>query len=147
MTDRMRCLLLGATSLALLLSACRSSETDIPLEALELPSDQPLLEVDHDGPPVVAGSSGPARFVEKLLEGFDPSHARGLLAFVDGFYRAPANDGYEAVLDRLAADLREVGFGSQPGLELRFEVDVPSGRSSSATPSSPSRARIRSAMA
>jgi hypothetical protein len=120
MNDRAGRLLSCATALALSLGACRSAETDIPLEALELPPDQQLIGGDHDGPPVVAGAVGPARFVDALLEDFDSVHARGLMAFVDGFYRAPANDGYEAVLDRLAADLRDAGFDSEPGLELYF---------------------------
>jgi len=123
MMDRTCRLRSSATVLALALLtllACRSSRTDIPLAALELPPGEQLLELGHKGPAVVAGSSGPARFAGLFNEDFDPSHARSLLAFVDGFYRAPANDGYEAVLDRIAAELREVGFGSEPGLELFF---------------------------
>jgi hypothetical protein len=120
MTDRPCRLLLSATLLALALPACRSSATDIPLDALELPPSEQLLEVDHRGPPVVAGGGGPARFAAPLLDDFNPSSARRLLAFIDGFYRAPANDGYEAVLERLERELREAGYGSQPGLELYY---------------------------
>jgi hypothetical protein len=83
-----------------------------------------LLETGHVGPAVVRGEGGPARFAAALLAEFDATHALALLEFVDGFYRAPANDGYEAVLARLEADLRQAGFGSAPGLELSV-VETP----------------------
>ena len=38
--------------------------------------------------------------------------------FTDGFYRAPANEGYNATLDHVEERLREAGFGSVEGLEL-----------------------------
>lgn len=120
MTVRLRHFLTGATALALALAACRSAGTDIPLEALSVPARVQPLEVQHRGPTVMAAGSGPARFARQLYDDFDAGSARGLLAFIDGFYRAPANDGYEAVLDRVAADLRAAGFGSEPGLELFF---------------------------
>jgi aminopeptidase YwaD len=120
MNDRTRRLLPCAPALVLALLACRSSERDIPLEALDTPAATQLLSVEHHGPPVVAGASGPARFVEELTSSFDPAHARELLEFIDGFYRAPGNDGFEAVLDRLERDLRQAGFGSSAGLELFF---------------------------
>lgn len=77
-----------------------------------------LLQGAHQGPPVALGSSGTQRFAPALHAGFDRARAKELLVFVDRFYRAPANDGYEAVLDRVAANLREAGYGSTPGFEL-----------------------------
>jgi hypothetical protein len=40
------------------------------------------------------------------------------VAFVDRYYRAPANDGYESVLDHIAERLRAAGFGTVEGFEL-----------------------------
>ena len=42
------------------------------------------------------------------------------VVFIDRFYRAPANEGYEFVLEHLADRLRDAGFGLDPRLELRF---------------------------
>ncbi|HVS17772.1 MAG TPA: M28 family peptidase, partial [Planctomycetota bacterium] len=100
------------------LGACRS-EGATDLDSLtRLPSEDALIESEHRGPPVVAGAGGPTRFTAALLEQFDAVHARGLLEFVDGFYRAPGNDGYEAVLERILEDLRAAGYGSREGFEL-----------------------------
>lgn len=108
------------------LTACRGEPDPGPdLAQLELfQSGEALLATAHEGPAVVAGANGPARFAALLLEEFDAEHARGLLEFVDGFYRAPANDGYEAVLSRLEAELREAGFGRQSGFELTW-IETP----------------------
>lgn len=87
-----------------------------------------LLAGRHLGPPVVAGASGPARFVEPLSRRFDLDEAREVVEFVDRYYRAPANDGYEASLDRIAADLRALGFGSTEGFSLEvIETPLPQG--------------------
>ncbi len=76
------------------------------------------MKSDHAGPAVVSGDGGTARFAKQVFAAFDRDRARATLEFVDGFYRAPANRGYEAVLDRLEADLRAAGYGSKPGFEL-----------------------------
>src|SRR5688572_17923892 len=120
MTASLRHFLAGAAALALPLAACRNAGTDIPLGALEVPARVQPLEVEHAGPAVMAAGSGPARFVRQLYDDFDAGYARELLGFVDRFYRAPGNDGYEAVLERVAADLRAAGYGSEQGLELYF---------------------------
>jgi aminopeptidase YwaD len=120
MIARLRHVLAGATALALALAACRNAGTDIPLEALTVPARVQPLDVEHAGPNVMAAASGPARFARQLYDDFDAGYARELLEFIDGYYRAPANDGYEAVLERVEADLRAAGFGSEEGLELSF---------------------------
>lgn len=71
----------------------------------------------HRGPAVSPGTSGPARYVGPLLEAFDPERALRFTALVDRHYRAPANDGYEAALDLLIAELEAVGF-RRPGSEV-----------------------------
>src|SRR5688500_8538773 len=83
-----------------------------------------LLTGRHLGPPVVAGSTGPARFVEPRSERFDLAKTREIVEFVDRYYRAPANDGYEASLDRIAAELRALGFGSKDGFGLQV-IETP----------------------
>lgn len=120
--------LLTTTASALLaalgLVACRSIEDKIPLQALEVDGPQGLSASGHHGPPVVAGQGGAARYVSPLYDGYDTAYARRLLSFIDGFYRAPGNDGYEAVLDRLRRDLAEAGFGTLDGFEL-YVIESP----------------------
>jgi aminopeptidase YwaD len=100
------------------LGACRGEPEPDLAQLTGFPSGEVLLETAHSGPAVVAGAGGPTRFAALLLEEFDVVHARGALEFVDGFYRAPANDGYEAVLARIESDLRQAGYGSQAGFEV-----------------------------
>src|SRR5687767_1336206 len=102
------------------LASCRGApEPEPDFAALaQLQTGEALLETAHAGPAVVDGAGGPARFAALLLEEFDVVHARAALEFVDGFYRAPANDGYEAVLARIESDLRQAGYGSQEGFEV-----------------------------
>lgn len=45
----------------------------------------------------------------------------GLAAFADRFYREPASDGYERVVDRLVADLYAAGFGAELGFSLEVK--------------------------
>jgi len=74
----------------------------------------------HVGPDVYVADTGTARFVEPLYESFRVERAKELVAFIDGFYRAPANEGYDAVLDRLADELHAAGFGGDDD-RLRLE--------------------------
>lgn len=75
----------------------------------------------HRGPGVALGESGPARFVPQLMEAFQPERAMGTVTYLDQFYRAPANDGYDASLDHIAKKLEAAGFGGDdPRFELRF---------------------------
>jgi len=101
--------------------AC-SSPVRLPLSLLQDP-DAPIGESWHRGPSVAGGDTGPARFVPKLHEAFRTKRAMDLVRFIDGFYRAPANPYYDAVLDRLYEELAKAGFGSQEGLVLRFVQD------------------------
>ncbi|MCB9913804.1 MAG: M28 family peptidase [Planctomycetes bacterium] len=71
------------------------------------------------GPRVAAGTSGPARFVGGLLDAFDRDAAMEVVTFADGYYRAPANEGYDATLDHVRARLAAAGFGAAEGFELR----------------------------
>ena len=70
----------SALVLALGLLACSSLERDIPLEALDAGGAPGLSASGHHGPPVVAGSGGPGRFVEPLYDGYDKNYARELIA-------------------------------------------------------------------
>ena len=93
-------------------------------------SGPPIVAGQHLGPPVAAGTSGPARFVAPLLEVYEVERLPAGLAFIDGFYRAPANDGYEAALEHMRARLSEAGFGA----EERFELAELSGVLEAASP-------------
>src|SRR4029079_3771663 len=46
--------------------------------------------------------------------------ALSTVKFADRFYREPGNDGFEAVIDAVAKDLREAGYGSVDGLEIEI---------------------------
>lgn len=89
----------------------------------------PQLSGDlHRGPPVIVGRDGTARFVAPLLERFERERAFERTRFIDGFYRAPANDGFEATLARVEADLRAAGFGAQAELRLEWLEQPLAGR-------------------
>ena len=73
----------------------------------------------YRGPGVVEGRTGPARFARTVRESFDIARAMARVEWLDSQYRAPANDDYEAALDRLAVELESHGFGREgSGLEL-----------------------------
>jgi len=74
----------------------------------------------HRGPAVVMDQTGPMRFASALFDEFDLDSVEEDVEFVDQYYRAPANDGYEAVIDHFEMELREAGFGSTAGLELEM---------------------------
>jgi len=75
----------------------------------------------HRGPGVALGETGPARFVPQLMGAFQPDRAMEIVEFIDQYYRAPANDGYDASLDYVAKRLEAAGFGGDdPRFELRF---------------------------
>ena len=92
-----------------------------------LQSIPPVLDQEwHAGPDVHVAETGPARFVKLLHEDFDHDRAKELVAFIDTFYRAPANEGYDAVLDRVADELSAIGFG---GDDPRFGLEFIEGAS------------------
>ncbi len=104
-----------------LVGGCRNSE-EIPAGLRELGADEVDFEWDHRGPGVVFDDAGTARFARRVFEAFDVDRAMETVAFTDRYYRAPANDGYEAVLDRVASQLKQAGFGSHVRLKL-FEYE------------------------
>ncbi len=105
-------------------ASCASREKSLEaravdaLDAASASGSATMLQGAHQGPPVAAGAGGPMRFAPQLHARFDAARTKDLLSFIDRYYRAPGNDGYEAVLDRVAASLREAGFGSSAGFEL-----------------------------
>lgn len=125
-SGRERCA--AAPALALLVvfgaAACATRQTGVEARAIAALDKAgsagalTLVQGVHQGPPVAAGSTGTMRFAPNLHARFDAARAKEMVAFIDRFYRAPGNDGYEAVLDRVAASLREAGFGSADGFEL-----------------------------
>lgn len=82
------------------------------------------MKTAHDGPGVASGDGGPARFARTVLDAFSSERAMQTVAFADRFYREPGNEGFEAVLDHLAAALKEAGFGAEEGFELEF-IETP----------------------
>ncbi|MCK6447418.1 MAG: M28 family peptidase [Planctomycetes bacterium] len=101
-----------------LLSACDSTPK-IPEEFLRsIPPGPTVMEGHHVGPAVTVGTTGPARYAAALHARFDAERAFEDVRFIDRFYRAPANDGYEAVLARIEARLAAGGFGTKSGFEL-----------------------------
>ncbi|MCC7014707.1 MAG: M28 family peptidase [Planctomycetes bacterium] len=106
---------------AALAAACADLSTRIPGELLVIDTGAPvLLQGLHVGPPVVAGDAGPKRFLAALDSTFDTARALETTAFVERFYRAPANDGYEAVLAHLEAQLRAHGYGTEDSFTLEL---------------------------
>lgn len=110
-----------------LAGAC-SGRPHVPQELFAIRPKPAVVEVDHVGPPVAAGEEGPGRFAALLYDSFDPSRAMASAEFVDGFYRAPANDGYESCLDHVRERLTAAGFGARDNLlleEIQSPLDVP----------------------
>lgn len=73
----------------------------------------------HLGPPVARGNSGPARFIEPLLDAYQFERTRAGIEFVDGYYRAPGNEGFDATVDHVRDALMEAGYG---GADERFKL-------------------------
>lgn len=107
------CLLAGAPTVYL--GGCASSSGPPLPEKFEQRS--PVAGA-HDGPPVDQGQTGSARFVHGLLDVYDAEAAMGVATFLDGFYRAPASEGYEESIERVLAALYGAGFGATEGYEL-----------------------------
>ena len=98
---------LPPVALAATLGACGSSAGP-PLPE-KFAQRSPVVG-DHDGPPVDQDQTGTARFVHPLLDAFDTDAAISIAAFLDGFYRAPASDGYDESIDRIIAALFGAGL-------------------------------------
>ena len=108
----------AAALVAALALACSSGPT---LEALVRAYPSPPDQEWHVGPEVHLADTGTARFVPALHGGFDMDRAMESVRFVDRFYRAPANEGYETVVDHLLERLEAAGFG---GVDERLELEV-----------------------
>lgn len=109
--------------LALLLGAACVASNDEPdpeelLEAIRQEGDPSAVPTDHQGPPVEAGDAGPARFLPALYGAFDADRSMETLGVLDRYYRSAGDDGYEACFNHLKKSLEEIGFGSDPRLEL-----------------------------
>ena len=109
--------LAGAVALvATGVAACGGSSRtiDVPTELGErLP-----VAAGHTGPAVDPRDTGPGRFVGSLLARFDRQAAMDYASFIDRFYRAPASDGYEEVVERVVGELFAAGYGADDGFEL-----------------------------
>jgi len=117
---------LPPVALAATLGACGSSAGP-PLPE-KFAQRSPVVG-DHDGPPVDQDQTGTARFVHPLLDAFDTDAAISIAAFLDGFYRAPASDGYDESIDRIIAALFGAGYGAADGYDLSVatrEMETPS---------------------
>ncbi|MCB9913805.1 MAG: hypothetical protein H6828_01500 [Planctomycetes bacterium] len=109
-----------------LVGACRGPA--IPsAEELVRSLEQPEEELDHHGPRVELAESGPARWVHATYNAFRPDAAMEVVRFLDDRVRTAGSRGYDESLDELARHLREVGFGTTPGLELE-ELATPLAR-------------------
>ncbi len=100
-------------------AACTGIEPDLKSALQEI--DRATGEQEwHVGPPVEIAPTGPARFVKPLHEAFRPHRAFELVTFIDRFYRAPANQGFDETLNRMDKLLREAGFD---GADARFQLE------------------------
>lgn len=79
----------------------------------------------HLGPPVDAGTTGTARFVEPLLGLFEARAAMALARDVDRAPRPPASEGYDRAVDRVLSELYGAGFGEVGrGGDVGFALQV-----------------------
>jgi len=99
--------------------ACAGIEPELR-SLLEATAQESAAQEKHTGPSVEIADSGPARYVRPLHEAFRPHRAMELVTFIDRFYRAPANPGYDEVLERLDRALSEAGFG---GADARLSLE------------------------
>ena len=105
--------LLGALVAALCYSSPACTGVGPELRSLVEQTSASDGQNKHLGPPVEVSQTGTARFAKTLYDGFRPARALELVTFIDRFYRAPANPGFDEVLGRVDKSLREVGFDGQ----------------------------------
>jgi len=101
-----------------LCSSCASAPQIPPPDQLFAAQDRPDPGTHTGGPGVIVSDAGPARFVAGLYDAFDVERALATTAFMDARHRTPGGPGFDQSLDRIAAELRRAGFGSQARLEL-----------------------------
>ncbi|MEQ8767692.1 MAG: M28 family peptidase [Planctomycetota bacterium] len=75
----------------------------------------------HVGPGVPAATAEQRALVLKIHGAFDVERAFETIRFTDGYYRAPANEGFDAVIDHVAAGLRQAGF-REDGERFQLEI-------------------------
>lgn len=110
-----------------LASGCARDVSDAKLIEMSREAERTgaaLQRAEHAGPGIVAGAEGTARFATPVFAAFSAERALETTAFADRFYREPANDGFEAVVDRVVADLRAAGFGTNERLLLEV-IETP----------------------
>jgi hypothetical protein len=108
---------------AIALAACKGDPSTREIQEWAARNEKvapPPLIAEHVGAGIARGDSGTARFARLAYESFAPEHALEIATFVDGYDREPANEGYDAVIDRVEHELRAVGFGKDPRLTLEI---------------------------
>jgi len=124
----------------------------VSLAACGAPSDQklrdlsqriesapaPSVQTKHVGPGVAVGATGTFRFARFVFPAFRKDRAMETARFADRWYREPGNEGFEAVIDHVRAELEEAGYGRED--HLRLEV-IPTSMEAPAW--TPRRARVR----
>jgi aminopeptidase YwaD len=109
----------------LTLAACRGSLSERELADRTLRAEKESragMQLAHRGAAVARGTTGTARFADRVFAAFSSERALATTAFMDRWYREPGNDGFEAVLDDLHAKLSAAGYGRDEGLELEWIV-------------------------
>jgi len=106
--------------------SCRTELSDVELvDMTAIAAAAPkVLPADHRGPPVAPGTTGTARFAARVYAEFSAEDALQVTTYADRWYRAPGNEGFEATLAELERRLRQAGFGTVDGLELRV-IETP----------------------
>jgi hypothetical protein len=108
-------------TLLFVLTACQRDLSDERLIEMSLAAERDSVAEKsggHGGPSVASIATGPARFARLVFENFSAERAFATTAFADRFYREPANDGFEAVIDHVVSELRVAGFGAGESLTL-----------------------------
>ena len=111
----------ASVMLSCALAGCRSDLSDEKLIEMSRAAERAgptALRAGHAGPGVALGAHGTARFATQVFAAFSTERALATAAFADRWYREPANDGFEAVIDALVEDLRAAGYGRDAGLTL-----------------------------
>jgi aminopeptidase YwaD len=110
-------LLAGAAALA----GCRSDRGMPSAEELAaMVAEAEEAPLDHEGPRVELGDSGPARFVRRLYNAFREERAMETVAHLDARHRTRGSEGFVEASVLVEEALRARGFGERP--DLRLEV-------------------------
>jgi hypothetical protein len=145
-----------SASIALaLLAACKGNPSNSQILEWAARAEKgavPPLRAEHAGPAVARGDTGTARFARDVYEAFRVDRALDVATFADRFYREPANEGYDAVIDRIVSELKSAGFGTAERLELevlesRVEANAWTPRSAKITLRGPAGDRVLHAFA